>query len=86
MYGVKWQHFKFPMIEQKYMFDPALELPTPRIINLLTDPKEREPYDAVYGHTWTLAHFSRILRDFQDSVAREPLIPSGAPLDHIPSV
>lgn len=49
VYGVKCQHFKFPMIEQKYMFDPALELPTPRIINLLTDPKEREPYNAVYG-------------------------------------
>ncbi len=86
MYGVKWQHFKFPMIEQKYMFDAALDLPTPRIINLLTDPKEREPYNAVYGHTWTLAHFSRILREFQDSVAREPLIPAGAPLDHVPSL
>jgi arylsulfatase len=85
MYGVKWQHFKFPMIGQQYMFDPALELPTPRIINLLTDPKEREPYNAVYGHTWTLAHFSRILREFEDTVNREPLIPAGAPLDHIPT-
>ena len=60
------------------------ELPTPRIINLLTDPKEREPYNAVYGHTWTLAHFSRLLGEFKESVQREPLIPAGSPLDHVP--
>lgn len=86
MYGVKWQNFKVALMEQKYMFDPALELPTPHIINLLTDPKEREPFNPVHLHTWVLAHSGRILREFQDSIRREPLIPAGAPLDHIPSV
>jgi len=38
-----------------------------------------------YWHTWTIAHFARILREFQESVERRPLIPARAPLDnHVP--
>jgi len=33
---------------------------------------------------WTVAHFSRLLKEFQMSVAREPLIPAGAPLNYVP--
>jgi len=54
------------------------------IINLVTDPKEREPYNPVYLHSWTMAHFGRLLKEFQESVKRESLIPAGAPLDHVP--
>ena len=61
MYGVKWQHFKLVLVEQKYFTDPALPLGFPRIVNLIVDPKEREPVEPRYLHTWTLAHFSRIL-------------------------
>ena len=85
MYGVKWQNFKATVIDQRSMLDPALELTLPRITNLLTDPKEREPVDKRYAHTWTIAHFARILQEFQESVKREPLIPAGAPLDHVPT-
>jgi arylsulfatase len=31
-----------------------------------------------------MAHFGRLLKEFHMSVAREPLIPAGAPLDHVP--
>jgi arylsulfatase len=84
MYGVKWQHFKLVFIEQKYLTDPALPLPNPRIVNLMTDPKEREPSNPVHLHSWTNAHFGRLLAEFQASVEREPLIPAGAPLDFVP--
>jgi len=84
MYGVKWQHFKMVMYEQKYFTDPAVPYATPHIINLLTDPKEREPYNPVYLHTWTFAHFGRMLKEFQASIKHEQLIPSGAPLDYVP--
>ena len=84
MYGVKWQNFKLVLVEQKYATDPALTLNNPHIVNLVVDPKEREPFNAAYLHSWTLAHFTRLLKEFQESVAREPLIPAGAPLDHVP--
>ena len=77
MYGVKWQHFKLVMVQQKYLFDPALPLGFFNIINLIVDPKEREPIEPRYMHSWTMAHFMRILGEFQSSLAREPLIPRG---------
>ena len=42
MYGVKWHNFKLVLVAQKYMQDSADALPTPRLINLNTDPQERE--------------------------------------------
>ena len=53
-------------------------------INLDTDPKEREPVDYPYLHTWVGAHVAKILSDHEASVKREPLIPLGAPLDFVP--
>ena len=61
-----------------------LPLAFPHIVNLMTDPKEREPYNPVYLHTWTMAHFGRLLAEFKQSVAQEPLIPAGASLDFVP--
>lgn len=62
----------------------ALPLNNPHIVNLVADPKELEPYNQLYLHSWTMAHFERMLREFQRSVALEPLIPAGAPLDYVP--
>jgi arylsulfatase len=84
MYGVKWRNFKLVLVAQKYMSDAAAKLPTPRLINLTTDPQEREAVSLPYLHSWTAAHFNRILAEFESSVHREPLIPAGAPVDHQP--
>jgi len=85
LYGVKWQNFKLSLYEQRHLSDPARKLPTPRVINLLVDPKERTAFDLPYLHSWTTAHFGRIMKDFAESVRKEPLIPPGAALDHVPS-
>ena len=85
LYGVKWHQFKLVLMKQKTLTDPALPLPTPHLINLDTDPKEREPLDYPYLHTWVGAHVAKILQDYQDTVSRESLIPLGAPLDYVPS-
>lgn len=85
LYGVKWHDFKLVLKEQKVSTDAVGELASPRIVNLLTDPHEREPLNVTYLHSWTATHFNRLLGDFQSSTAREPVIPAGAPLDHVPT-
>jgi arylsulfatase len=54
------------------------------LINLDTDPKEREPIDYPYLHTWVGAHVAKLLLDYGESVKREPLIPLGAAADYVP--
>ena len=85
MYGVKWRNFKLKLVDQKYSTDPPSRLSSPRIINLITDPQEREPFNVQYLHSWTATHFNRLLEEFQASVARERPIAAGAPLDFIPT-
>ncbi len=84
MYGVKWRNFKLVLVAQIYSTEAAGRLPSPRIINLITDPHERESLDLPYLHSWTAHHFNRIIDQFKASAAQESPIPSGAPLDHVP--
>ena len=67
------------------MQDSADALPTPRLINLNTDPQERECVPLPHLHTWAATHLNRIIAEFEASTRREPLIPMGAPLDHVPA-
>lgn len=85
LYGVKWRNFKMVLVLQRTLTDPALALPTPYIVNLDVDPKEREPVTFPYVHTWVVSHTMKIIEGFQESVKQEPLIPMGAPLDYVPT-
>jgi arylsulfatase A-like enzyme len=85
MYGAKWQNFKLVLVAQKYSTDVVGKLSAPRIINLVTDPKEREPLDLPYMHSWTVSHFNRLISAFHSSIEQEPLIPMGAPLALVPT-
>ena len=84
MYGVKWHDFKLVLVAQKYSPDAPQRLATPHIVNLITDPQEREPISLPHLHSWTASHFNRIIADFQASIQREPLTPAGAPIDYVP--
>jgi arylsulfatase len=84
MYGVKWHNFKLVLVAQMHMQDAAMKLPTPRLINLATDPQEREAVSLPHLHSWVAAHFNKLIGEFEASVRREPVIPMGAPLDHVP--
>ena len=83
LHGVKWRNFKVLFIKQRYLFDGVLPLGYLHIINLITDPKEREPVNAQYAHSWVMGPVGQLLKQFQESVEREPLIPAGAPLDYV---
>jgi arylsulfatase A-like enzyme len=84
LYGAKWRNFKLTLVNQKFETDPPARLATPRLINLITDPQEREPIPLPYLHTWTATHLNKLIAEFQASAQQEPLIPLGAPLDHVP--
>jgi arylsulfatase A-like enzyme len=84
LYGVKWRNFKMVLALQKTLSDPVLHLSTPHLINLDIDPKERNPYSFPFLHTWVLEHTAKLVMEFQKSVKLEPLIPVGAPVDHVP--
>ena len=84
MYGVKWQNFKVVFVLQRTFTEPAQRLATPHIVNLDVDPKERKPFNFPHIHSWVMAHAGKIIKDYTDSVQREPLIPLGAPLDYVP--
>ena len=84
MYGVKWQNFKVVFVAKESFAAPEKKQATPWVINLDVDPKEEKPYNYPYLHTWTMAHVGRILNEFGTSVEKEPLIPAGAALDHVP--
>jgi hypothetical protein len=85
LYGVKWRNFKLAFVAQQYSTDPVGKLSSPRIINLVADPHEREPLDLPYMHSWTVTHFNQLLGEFQASIEREPPVPPAAPLDFVPS-
>lgn len=54
LYGVKWRNFKLAFVAPQYSTDPVGKLSSPRIINLVADPHEREPLDLPYMHSWTV--------------------------------
>ena len=85
LYGVKWRNFKLALVAQQYSTDPVAKLSSPRIINLVADPQEREPLNLPHMHSWTVTHFNRLLGEFQASIKREPPVPQGAPLDFVPA-
>lgn len=84
LYGVKWQNFKMVLYLQKTLTEPSLKLMTPHLVNLIVDPKERKPYNYPHLHTWVAVHCGKILKDYEQSVRREPPIPAFAPLGHVP--
>jgi arylsulfatase len=82
--AVKWRNFKVTFVDQKYLYSDALPVGTPHIIDLITDPKEREPADVQYLHTWVLQPIAKLEKNFKESVSRESLIPAGSPVDFVP--
>ena len=85
LYGVKWRNFKLIQVHQVHMTDAPHKLATRRLVNLTVDPHEREHFNYPHLHSWVAFHISRLLKGYQASVAEEPLIPLGAPLDHVPA-
>jgi arylsulfatase len=85
LHAVKWKDFKINFKRQQHFHDPELPLGFARITHLMEDPKEREPVNQRYVRWWVMQHARRIVWEFEESKKREDLIPSGSPLDFVPS-
>ncbi len=86
LHAVKWSQFKINFKRQQHFHDPEMPLGFARITNLLEDPKEREAVNQTHVRWWVMQHAHRIIRDFEDSVKTEALIPPGSAIDHIPEM
>jgi arylsulfatase len=84
LHAVKWGQFKVSFKRQQHFHDPEMPLGFARIINLLEDPKEREAVNQTHVRWWVMQHARRLIRQFEQSVEAEPLIPAGAPLGFVP--
>jgi arylsulfatase len=85
LHGVKWRDFKVMFVRQNFFDEAPQVLSTPHVINLITDPKEREPHNQQYLHSWVQVHSRRLVKEFRESTVREPLIPTGAPVEYVPN-
>jgi arylsulfatase len=71
--AVKWRNWKMHFYRQDTMVDPPVRNPVPTIFNLLTDPREeKQSLDS-----WVVGPMLKIVREFEQSVAKHPLIPMG---------
>jgi arylsulfatase len=85
LHAVKWGNFKVSFKRQQYFHAPELPLGFARIINLLEDPKEREPVNQTYIRWWVMQHARRLIRLFEQTLEEEELVPAGAPLGFVPA-
>ena len=64
------------------MYDPPQTLPLPKVVNLLTDLKEER--DAGAKASWVAYTMTKILTDFQESLAKSSPIKMGTPDPYVP--
>ena len=82
--AVKWRNWKAHLIWQQNMYDPPLQLPLPKVINLLTDLKEER--DVVAKNSWVIDPVVRIIGEFEASLKKYPPIPMGTADPYTPPV
>jgi len=80
--AVKWRNWKAHLIWQETMYDPPVKLPLPKIINLLTDPKEERDVGA--KHSWVADPVVKIIGEFEASFRKYPPIKVGTPGPYVP--
>jgi arylsulfatase len=75
--AAKWRNYKVHFFRQDTMLSPAERLPIPLVVNLYENPREDE---AKRSYTsWVLGPMLKMMRDFEASVKKYPLIPMGTP-------
>ncbi len=75
--ALKWRNWKSHFIWQENMYDTPQTLPLPKLINLLSDPKEE--HDVGAKNSWVAVPITKMLTEFEASLKKYPPIPMGTP-------
>jgi hypothetical protein len=82
--AVKWRNWKVHFIWQENMYDPPVTLALPKVINLLTDLKEKRDGELWQGISWVAAPVTKIVAEFSESLKKYPPIELGTPDPYSP--
>ena len=77
LYGAKWRNFKLHFVWQVNATDPVLPMGLPVVFNLLTNPREDPDENLATTHVWVITAASRMIGEFQASLAEHPPIAAG---------
>jgi len=84
VHAVKWRNFKLKIREQRTFFDPVLKLGFPKLVNLVTDPKEKEPVNHEHLSSWVIGPCAKMIKEYMESLKKEEPIPMGSPIGYVP--
>jgi arylsulfatase len=75
--AVKWRNWKLAFYEEtRDWFGTPVKLTLPKLFNLTTDPKEEYPEETL-RNTWAINRCLKVVREFQDSLKKHPVVPEG---------
>jgi arylsulfatase len=82
--AVKWRDWKLELYEsQRDWWSPPVKLGTPKLYNLLADPREEYPQPSI-RNSWVAHPTLEQAARFRRSLGRYPLIPTGTPDPYSP--
>ena len=81
--AVKWRNWKLHLYDEMHnWFTPPLALGTPKLFNLILDPKEEFP--VTVENTWAVTPMTKMIAEFQASITKNPPIAPGTPDPYSP--
>jgi arylsulfatase A-like enzyme len=82
--AVKWRNWKVVFYdEQRDWWSPPTKLGTPKVFDLITDPKEEYPATAL-RNSWAASPALKIVTEFEQSLKKYPPIEPGTPDPYTP--
>jgi len=81
--AAKWRNWKLAFYDEEHnWFTPPLKLGTPKLFNLILDPKEEFP--VTVENTWAVEPMTKMIAQFIGSLKRNPPIAPGTPDPYTP--
>jgi hypothetical protein len=81
--AIKWRNWKLALYDEELnWYTPPLKLGTPKLFNLVLDPKEEFP--VTVQNTWAVEPMTKMIAAFELSMRKNPPIAPGTPDPYTP--